>query len=278
MPLLLAALSSVTFGVADFAGGLATRRAPALTVVVGVYGIGLVGVVALGPIFGGDPTVSDLWWGASAGVAGSLGLVLYYHALATTRMAVTAPVSAVVGALAPVVFGVLVGERPLPLAWVGIGFALPAVLLIGAGRRETRAVDGRARAVLLGVVTGTLFGLFGILISRSAEGSGMWPLVTSRLSSTVLMVAVAVAFGRPVIAPRSVLVPVVLAGVLDIFANVMFLVAVRMELLSLVAVIMAMYPASTVALARIVLGERVDRVQAAGLGLAVVALALIMLA
>jgi drug/metabolite transporter (DMT)-like permease len=278
VPLLLAALSSLTFGVADFAGGLATRRAPAITVVVGVYGIGLVGIVALGPVFGGSPEASDLLWGAAAGVAGSLGLVLYYHALATTRMAVAAPVAAVVGALAPVVFGVLVGERPLPLAWVGIGFALPAVLLIGAGGRETRAVDGPARAAVLGVVTGVLFGLFSILISRSGDGSGMWPLVTSRLSSTVLMVVVAVALGRPLLAPRRVLGPVALAGVLDVIANVLFLTAVRMELLSLVAVIMAMYPASTVALARIVLGERVDRVQAAGIALAVLALTLIVLA
>jgi drug/metabolite transporter (DMT)-like permease len=278
VPLLLAALSSVTFGVADFAGGLATRRAPALTVVVGVYGIGLVGIVAMGPIFGGSPAAADLWWGVAAGAAGSLGLVLYYHALATTRMTVAAPVAAVVGALAPVVFGVVVGERPVPLAWVGIAFALPALLLIGAGGRETRTVDGPARAVVFGVVTGTMFGLFGIFISRSSADSGMWPLVTGRLSSTVLMVAIALAFGRPLIAPRSVLAPVVLAGVLDIIANVMFLAAVRMELLSLVAVIMAMYPASTVALARIVLGERVDRVQAAGMALAVVALTLIMLA
>jgi drug/metabolite transporter (DMT)-like permease len=278
MPLILAALSSVTFGVADFAGGLATRRAPAITVVVGVNGIGLAGILVAAPFFGGSPGAADLLWGAGAGMAGSLGLVLYYHALATTRMAVAAPVAAVVGAVTPVVFGVIVGERPVPLAWVGITLALPAVLLIGAGARETRAAHGPALAAFYGVVTGTLFGLFGILLSRSAEGSGVWPLVTARLASSVLMIGVALIAGRPLIAARRVAGPVTVAGVLDIIANVLFLIAVRRELLSLVAVIMAMYPASTVALARIVLGEQVDRVQAAGMSLAVGAVALIMLA
>jgi drug/metabolite transporter (DMT)-like permease len=278
VPLLLAALSSVTFGVADFAGGLATRRVPALTVVVGVYGIGLGGIIVAAPLLGGSPASADLWWGASAGLAGSTGLVLYYHALATTRMSVTAPVAAMVGALTPVLFGVAVGERPLPLAWVGVLLALPAVLLIGAGRRETRAVHGPARAVAFGAVTGTLFGLFGILLSRSAEASGMWPLVTARASSTVLMVTVALSLGRPLIARGGVGRLVVIAGVLDLVANGLFLVAVRRELLALVAVIMSMYPASTVALARVVLGEHVDRVQGAGMALAVVAVALIMLA
>lgn len=278
MPLLLAAISSITFGVADFAGGLATRKAPVLTVVVGVYGIGMVGILVAAPFFGGEPGAADLWWGAGSGLAGALGLVFYYHALATTRMSVAAPVAAVVGALTPVVFGVVIGERPVPVAWVGVGLALPAVLLIGAGGRETRASDGPARAVALGVLTGTLFGLFGILISRTGEASGMWPLVTARASSTVLLVGAAIVAGRPLIASRRVAIPVILAGILDIVANVLFLVAVRRELLSLVAVIMAMYPASTVALARVVLGERVDRVQAAGMLLAVVAVTLIMVA
>jgi len=278
MPFFLAALSSITFGVADFAGGMATRRAPSLTVTTGVYTVGAVGIFFVIPFVGGSASTTDLVWGALAGFAGSLGLVIYYHALATTRMAVAAPVAAVVGSLVPVVFGVVVGERPAAMAWVGVALALPAVVLIGTGNRATRAADTPARAVGLGLGSGVLFGLFGVFLSRSAEGSGLWPLASARVSATVMMVVITIIAGRALIATGVAGRLVLLAGVLDLFANILFLTAVRLELLSLVAVIMSMYPAATVALARIVLDEQIDRIQAFGMALAVAALTLIVLA
>lgn len=278
MPLILAAISSLTFGVADFLGGLATRRAPAITVTVGVNAIGLVGVGLAVLFVGGSAGPVDLVWGALAGICGSLGLVVYYHALATTRMAVAAPVAAVIGALAPVIFGVMVGERPSLLAWIGVGLALPAVVLIGAGNRATRAADTPMRAVLLGLFSGTLFGFFGIFLSRSATDSGMWPLMSARGAALCLVVVVALSRGRPLVATGRSGSLTVWAGVLDLLANIMFLIAVRLELLALVAVIMSMYPAATVSLARLVLHERIDRTQAVGMALAAVALVLIVVA
>jgi drug/metabolite transporter (DMT)-like permease len=278
MPLLLAALSSLTFGVADFLGGLATRRAPAITVTVGVNAIGLVGVGVAVLVVGGVATPADLLWGALAGICGSLGLVVYYHALATTRMSVAAPVAAVMGALAPVAFGVLVGERPSTLAWIGVALALPAVVLIGAGNRATRAADTPGRAVMLGLTSGLLFGFFGIFLSRSATESGMFPLLGARAAALVLVATVALTWGRPLIAAGRSRTLMLWAGILDLMANIMFLIAVRLELLALVAVIMSMYPAATVGLARLVLKERVDRTQVVGMVLAVVALVVIVVA
>jgi drug/metabolite transporter (DMT)-like permease len=279
VPLFLAALSSLTFGVADFLGGLATRYAPALTITVGVNAIGLGGVGVALVFVGGAAAPSDLAWGALAGICGSTGLVVYYHALATTRMSVSAPVAAVMGALAPVAFGVIVGERPAPVAWIGVGLALPAVVLIGAGARNSRAANASpGRAVLLGLTSGTLFGFFGIFLSRSAAESGMWPLAGARGAALLLIATVALSRGRPLVATGHPGRLMVTAGILDLVANMMFLVAVRLELLALVSVIMSMYPAATVGLARFVLHERVDRVQAVGMALAVVALALIVAA
>lgn len=278
MPLILAVISSVMFGVADFFGGVAAKRASALTVVVGVQVIGLAGIAAAVPMFGGSPSPSGLAWGAGAGLCGSLGLVILYRALATTRMAVAAPVAAVVGALTPVLFGVAVGERPLPLAWAGVVLALPAVGMIGGGGRHLPGGDQARRGVELGVVIGILFGLFGILISRTGTETGMWPLLAARTASVTLMVVVAASLRRRLIPPGPVRSRVTAAGILDVVANVLFLLALRRELLSLVAVIMSLYPASTVALARVVLGERIARLQGLGMGLAVVAITLIMMA
>jgi len=276
VPLLLATLSSLIFGVGDFAGAMAARRTPAVTVVVGAHLAGFVGLMAAAPFFGeGVPALTDLGWGALAGAGGSIGIALLYHALATTRMGVTAPIAALVGTAVPVAFGVVIGERPATLAWAGMALALPAMLLISA-RRSTDAPS--LPAVVYGLVVGVLFGLFGIVISRTSSASGVWPLLSARGASVILMIAVARGSHRPVVAERRAWSLVSATGLLDTTANVLFLLAVRAELLSLVAMIMSLYPASTVSLARLILGERIRRVQGVGMGLAVAAVTLIAVA
>jgi drug/metabolite transporter (DMT)-like permease len=273
MPLLLAGLASIVFGVADFVGGFVTRRAPAITVVWGSQLLSLGAVVALAPFFSdGIAAGSSLGWGAAAGAAGAFGLVIFYHALATTRVAVVASVAAVVGTAAPVLFGVVIGERPAPVAWAGMALAIPALLLLPSGERDSGRAD---RAVWLGIITGVCFALFGIMISRTGSESGLWPLAWARMASVVLLTVTALATGRPLLAPRPTWRFVAAAGLFDMAGNVLFLLAVRRELLSLVAVIMSLYPVSTIALARLVFGERVARRQIAGLGVAALAVALI---
>jgi drug/metabolite transporter (DMT)-like permease len=276
MPLVLAGLSSLVFGVADFAGGLATRRAPAITVVWNAQLIGLASIAAVAPMMGSnDVGVTALAWGAGAGAAGAIGLVLLYHALATTRISVAAPVAAVVGTVLPVLFGVLIGERPAPIAWLGMLLAVPAVLALSSAPSTDAGPAGRA--AWLGALAGAAFALFGILVSRSGSDSGMWPLVAARTASVVLLGSVALAARRPLLAPRATWGLVTVSALLDMAGNVLFLLAVRRELLSLVSVIMSLYPASTIALARIVLGERVVQRQWAGLVLAAAAVVLIAL-
>jgi len=279
MPLLLAAFASLTFGVADFVGGMATRRSRAVTVVAGSHLIALGMIFGLGPFFSeGVPPFADLAWGFAAGLAGAVGLAVFYHALATTRIGVAAPVASVVSTLTPVLYGVVSGERPEALAWMGIVLAIPAMLLIPA--TESADPHGRKghRAAVLGAIAGLGFGLFGILISLTSVESGLWPLAGSRVGSLALMAVLVPMMKARYLPEREAWPAVATAGILDMTANVLFLLAVREELLSLVAVIMSFYPASTIVLARVVLGERTVRRQLGGLALAAVAVTLIAVA
>jgi drug/metabolite transporter (DMT)-like permease len=282
LPLILAAFASVTFGVADFVGGFAARRTPAVTVVAGSHVIALGAIFAVGPLFGeGFPPASDLAWGFAGGMAGSVGLAVFYHALATTRIGVAAPVASVVSTLVPVVFGIVTGERPGAIAWVGMLLAIPAMLLLPATGRALSAdpsgLKGH-RAAVLGAIAGVGFGLFGIFISLTRAESGLWPLAGARFGSLALMAVVVAVMKVPFLPGKAAWRAVAGAGILDMAANVLFLLAVRRELLSLVAVIMSFYPASTIALARVVLGERTVPRQLLGLGLAVAAVTLIAVA
>jgi drug/metabolite transporter (DMT)-like permease len=230
-------------------------------------------VVALGegsPV----PGAADLGWGAAAGVAGGAGLAVLYHAIATTRVAVAAPAATLFGALAPILFGVVVGERPSGLAWTGIVMALPAVALVSVVPTDD-AQDSAVRSLALGALAGVGFGLFGILVSRTTDAAGMWPLVAARTASILVMggVALIAAGGVRVtgIAARYALV----TGLLDMTANVLFLAAARRGTLAVAAIVTSMAPAWTIGLARFALGERVGRVQLMGLGFAAAALVLI---
>lgn len=278
MAVILALGSALTFGVADFLGGMASRRVATWTVVVGSQFFGLVLLVVALPLLPpADVTTTDFAWGAAGGVAGAVGLTQFFRALSDGAMSVVAPVSAVIAGGVPVIAGVLLGERPATLAWFGIALALPAIACIS--REHADLVERTPRGALVGaVLAGLGFGLFFVMLDRTGDGAGIQPLIAARVTSVTLIGSIGLATRR--LAPVSVrlLGLIAVSGVLDMLANVMFLYAVREGLLALGSVISAMYPASTVALARVVLHERMQRIQVVGLGLAAVAVALVALA
>jgi drug/metabolite transporter (DMT)-like permease len=273
---LLALVAAVTYGVSDFVGGLASRRDTALRVLVHSYPVGVLLMAALLPLVPGDLSAGAVGWSAAAGLAGALGVVLLYLGLATGPMGVVAPLTAVASAVVPAAVGIGLGERPPPLAYVGVALALLAVALVSrgpggeAGRRPVTA-----RAVGIALLAGVGFGCYFVLLARAPESSGGWPLLVSRISSAVAVVALALATGR--VGRLSAGVPrlAVAAGALDAAANLAYLLAVRQGLLSLVAVLVALYPAATILLARLVLGERTGRAQRLGLAVAAGSVALI---
>jgi drug/metabolite transporter (DMT)-like permease len=275
MPILLALVSALLYGVSDYCGGRAARSTS--TFVVALIGqsastvLTAVVVLLLGDPF---PGAADVGWSAAAGVASTVGITAFYFALANGAMTVVAPLTAVVSAVVPVAVGISLGERPAAIALGGVALAIVAVALVsGIGGRAERPT--RAPIVLVAVVAGTGFGLLFVCLDRTSESSGLWPLLLAQLTSLVILATVCVARRVRVTSRRFDAGLMVLAGCLAVTANVAYLAATRQGLLSLVAVITSMYPASTVVLATVLDHERMSNSQAVGLGLAVGALGMV---
>ncbi|HET6954182.1 MAG TPA: EamA family transporter [Acidimicrobiales bacterium] len=279
MAAIFALSAAVAYGVGDFLGGVAARRESASAVVLWSHLVGLGMLVAAAPLLGGVPTPHVMAVGAAAGLLGGGGVALFYRGLAVGSMSVVAPVAALLSAAVPVVAGVSAGERPSAAAAVGIAIALGAVVLVS---REATPADGRPagrarqlEAVGLAVAAGLAFGLFFVAVGHAGDNAGIWPLVGARLASVSLFTLLGAAGIVSTAPPRAAVGAAVGCGLLDAGANVLYLLAVGHGLLSVVAVLTALYPAGTVLLARYVLGEHLAPVQRAGLGLAAVAAVLI---
>jgi len=270
----LALVAALGYGLSDFVGGVAARRVAALRVVLVSYPLSVLLVAIIAPFVGGRVEVSALLWGALAGVVAGLAVWWFYLALAAGPMTVVSPLTALLVAVLPLAVGMLLGERPAVLALVGSVLALVAVVLVsrnGAGAELPFTV----RVALLTVGSGGAFAAYFVLLHQVPSGTGLWPLLASRVGATLVVLLAAVSTGQ-LRAPSGVpLRLALLAGVLDVAANAAFLYAVQSGLLSLVSVITALYPAATVALASALLGERTGRVQRVGMVLAAASVALI---
>ncbi len=283
MAILLGLLVAATYGAADFLGGLSSKRAsvPAVVVLSQLFGVPL--LVALLVAAPGTPSAHDLTLGAAAGAFGGFGLVSLYRGLAVGRMSVVAPVTAVGAAVVPVAWGLAAGERPSALSSIGVALALVAVVLVSRtpepapGHPSADGAPVAAGKVLpLAALAGVAFGMVFVLLSLTGSDAGFWPLVASRATSIVLLGLGAAATGRSfAVASRRVTATIIGAGALDISANAIFLLASRRGLLTIVAALSSLYPASTVLLARIVLRERLVAAQIAGLALACTGVVLI---
>ena len=273
MSIILSLLAALSYGLADFFGGLVSKRASAWGVALFAAMTGAVLVLAASLLVGGDPTGKDLWWGAAGGIGNGFGTAFLYRGLASGRMGVVAPVSGVGAAVIPVVVGVLLGERPSTLVWLGILLALPAIWLVA------REPSGPSAASPGGVVDGTLAGLgFGFLfvaLAQLSEEAGLLPLALNQVVASVVIVLVATLLRQSWL-PRGRAVPGgAVAGTLSAAATVCFLFATREGLLSVTSVLTSLYPAVTVMLAASVLREHVHRAQALGLVLCAIAVSLV---
>jgi len=277
MVVVLALSSALVYGAADFCGGLAARTSRTLAVVAVSQLAGLLALLLLLPLLGGSPSVLDLVWGSAAGVAGAVGLAIFYRALADGVMSVIAPVTAVCAAAVPVVFGLALGERLTAAAGAGIALALMAVTLVAAEGGRPSLATARQAGLMSALAAGAAFGLFFVLLDQPSSDSGLWPLVGARTASLVVVAALAAGTRSGLALSAGALPLVVVAGVLDMAANALFLLAAREGLLAIAGVLASLYPVSTVLLAQVVLRERLTRTQVAGLLSAVTAVSLIAL-
>ena len=291
MAFLLGLLTALGYGAGDFLGGLASRRAPAL--VVACYSQLLVTAPLLGValLLAGLPGASALWWGGASGVAMALGLLAYYRGLAEGSMGLVAAVTGVLSALVPLAAGLALGERPGWLALTGIVSIVVAIALVSGGAREAspRDLDAPVRGgdthghrgphpllgVFDGMIAGVAFGAVFVFLDQAAEGSALWPVVMAGGVGGLVLLGVMLWHRPDRHMARSTLVLIALAGLLQGLATLAFVVAVRIGLLSVIAVAGALSPAPTALLARFFQAERMSRLQLAGFGFALVGIVLI---
>jgi uncharacterized membrane protein len=263
----LALASSLSWGLSDFLGGFQSRRHHVLAVMLLSQGLALAILVVA--VLAGAPTEHDAAataWAASVGLLGLLGLLAFYRALAIGTMSIVAPISAT-GVAIPVLVGLASGERPGGLQVAGMVLACCGVVLAA---REPPAVDAAARrtgrtAVGLALLAAIGFGSFFAGIDRAEETADVaWVLLAARTADVgVLLVACAV-LRPPLPGDGRSLLAIGAIGVLDLLANLLFVLATSRGLLSVVGVLGSLYPVVTVILARIVLDERLSRAQARG--------------
>lgn len=278
MAVVLALLSSVLWGSADFLGGTVSRRRMAVLVVGLSQAAGLLTALVVAVAAGAfdDPT-GYLPWAVASGLAGMVGLVCFYAALAAGTMGVVSPIAAL-GVVVPVVVGLARGERPSALQLVGIVIAIAGVVLASGPELQGRA---GATPLLLAVVAALGFGLALLFIAEGSQSSTVMTLVTMRVTSVgALAVVLVVALVRGLPA-RTVavggrdLVLIALVGVGDLLANQAFASASTRDDVSVVAVLGSLYPVMTVLLARFLHGERLGRAQTVGVSGALAGVVLI---
>lgn len=275
MIVILGLAAALLYGVGDFAGGIASRRHGAVTVLLLSYPVGAVLMAVMLPLFGGHLDARSLGYGLAGGAAGLVGVVLMYSLMTIAPINVISPVTAVLATIVPVVIGVGIGERPRPSAWFGIALGLAAIGLVS--RTTELHPHGRiaGRTIALALLSGVGFGMYFVFLARAGDDSGLWPLVISRVGSAVLIVPVAITRGAVAMIRDRMLLIVVLAGSCDALANMCFLLAARHGLLSLASVLTSLYPAVTVILAVWLLREHLSATQRVGLALAAGSIVLI---
>ncbi len=280
MVILLGLAAAVLYGGGDFIGGLATRKAHVLTVLLLVETAGVIAALIAAAISPGAVSLTGLAWGFGAGVVGGLGLIIFYVGLATGPMSVVAPVSGLVSTVLPVAVALAWGERPGAGVYAGAGLCLVAVVLASsAGDTGTSRRPGRpGRAIAYGAGSGTAFGLFFLLIRNAGQSGAVWPVAAGRIGELVAVLATAAVLRRGLPArgvDGRLLLAAAFAGVIDVIANICYVAATRTGMFGLAVVMASLYPGVTVLLARVVLGERLRWVQRAGLAIAALGVLLI---
>lgn len=272
---LLSTATAALFGSSDFLGGLASRRSPALSITALVYAVGVVAfgaiVLAFRPL---AVTRGDLLWAVASGIAGTIGVLALYAALAVGRMGIVAPVTAAIAGAGPAAFDLLRGSRVSVPALTGLVLALIAVVIVSNATHPEDEQGMTSQALLLSLASGVGFAVSLVSLSKTAGASGMTPLLVARCTGAMMLGVALLVRGGGLSLALGARRTVLAAGALDALANVTMLTAIRIGPFAVAAVIGSLYPVATVLLARIVLHERLHRLQIVGVTIALAAVVL----
>ncbi len=276
-PFLAAALAltaALSWGSADFIGGMVSRRSEALRSVLVIFSVGLLAMLllALGRAEA-LPSVQDVVWGALSGLLGLMGVGFLYRGFATGRMGIVAPVSAVLAAAIPVLFNALTEGLPGAVQLSGFTVALAGIWLLARPEGQ----GGRPGGLGMAIMAGLGFGGFFIALDQVSETAVFWPLVAGRVAACAVMAAILVVRRQPLGLRQFPLRLLILAGILDVAGNLFFLLAVQGGRLDITAVLGSLYPAVTAILAWLILKESMTRYQVIGVCAAILAIVLITL-
>jgi len=272
----LALLGALSWGTGDFFGGLASRRAHVLTVLVLSQAVGLAGVAAWAVASGDSPPgLADIVPAVGAGAAGAAGLAALYRGMAIGAMGIVAPISALSPGV-PLAVDLVRGDAPAAVQWAGIATALTGVVLLARepGGTTTRGT-GLAAGVSLALVAALGFGLFVVGLDAASDGGATWAVVVARTSSTLVALCAVLLVSVPLRPPGGLLPAIAAVGVFDTTANALVAVATTYGSAGIVAVLSALYPLTTILLARVFLSERLDRPRRVGGALALAGAALV---
>jgi drug/metabolite transporter (DMT)-like permease len=288
MVMLLGLAAAVLYGTGDFLGGLATGKVPVLAVLLLAQTAGVIIALPAAAMWPGPASLAGLAWGTAAGLIGGAGVIIFYLGLAAGPMSVVAPVSGLVSTVLPVTVALAEGERPGTGVYAGALLCLAAVVLTSCAGGDTparnpraalgRRLPGALRALGYGIASGTSFGLFFLLIRNAGQSGELWPVAAARVGELAVVLVTAAVLRRS-LRPRGaqgrLRLAAAAAGAIDVTANICYVAATRTGKFGLAVVLAALYPAVTVLLARVVLGERLRWVQRAGLGLAAIGIILV---
>lgn len=299
LAIVLALAAALGYGGSDFAAGLATRRSSVIrvTLLSQIVSVAVVGV-ALGVIGAGPPRPLAVIWGLTAGLGGVVGALTLYLGFRHAAFSVAGPLSAVAAAGFSVLAGLLMRERPSALDLIGIALALPAIVGVSVSVRARAGADEAAgqppgsagpaggagrparkarvpAGVTYGLIAGAGFGLLFIGLNRAGSGSGLWPVFCGQAAALSAMICIAVFTGDLHLPERRSVWLAGLTGGTGAPATILYFLATHRGLLAVTAVITSLYPAVTIMLARVLLGERLTATRLAGLSLAAVSVALI---
>jgi len=277
---LLALASAVFIGGADFVGGLASRTANGVRVAafVAIMGLPLAFVVSLA--YGAEHVGrNDVIWSVLSGIVVAIGIGCFYIGMGRGLISVVAPVAAVTGAVIPVVYGLVRGERPGTLALVGLVVAFVAVAVVSLAQSEQHPemmVGVDRHVIALALASGLFFGLFYITLSRVSDDAGLWPVTISRAAGSIVLVILSLLLTRGILGGVVRLWRMVLLiAVLEVSAMVPLLLALQRGPVAIASVLASLYPVTTVLLAALVLRERLSRLQYVGVACALVSVALV---
>src|SRR5262245_25050658 len=260
---LLALAASASWGISDFLGGVKTRVAPVLTVLsvsqpAGIILLGAIVLVRWQP----PPHGLPILWAVLAGVGGAIGIGALYQGLAIGSMGIVAPITST-SPLIPLTVGLARGERPSALQLAGIGVAIVGVALAGWEPAAPGARRQLGTGVGLAILAAAAFGSSQVALQSAAADDPYWATLVLRIASSVLVLAALLRY-RPGRGPAGMVLVLITIGLLDSGATELFAIATTKGLLSVVAVLAALYPVLVAILARIVLHERLTVVQRGG--------------